>query len=111
MLSGESGQATLKETLLRICKAKGLSHSDITKLRLSEWLPRFDSIHNLASLELAFQETAAEMLFVDPLYFCMSGENAGNLFSLGTALKPIKELRLKHGVSLVLIHHTCKREE
>ena len=89
-------------------QGQGYSLSDVTQLYLSEWLPRFDSLQNLASIDLALQDTDAKVLIVDPTYFCMKGENAGNLFSQGEALRGIKDVCQKYGASLVLIHHTRK---
>ena len=111
MLSGESGLPTLKETLQRIAKSKGIALSDVTQLFLSEWLPRFDNLQNLASIDLALQDTGAKVLIVDPTYFCMRGENAGNLFSQGKACRGITEVCRNYHASLVLVHHTRKRSE
>ena len=111
LLSGESGLGTLKETLRRICKSKGIRLPDVEGLFLSEWMPRFDSDQNLASLDLTLQETKSEVLIIDPTYFCMRGDNAGNLFSQGESLRGIKELCQGHGVSLVLVHHSRKRSK
>ena len=111
MLSGESGLPTLKETLQRIAKSKGIALSDVTQLFLSEWLPRFDNLQNLASIDLALQDTGAKVLIVDPTYFCMRGENAGNLFSQGEALRGITEVCRNYHASLVLVHHTRKRSK
>ena len=112
MLSGESGEGTLKETFRRICKTKGTNFSKIKNLWLSsEWLPRFNRLEDLATLELFLQETKAELLIVDPTYFCMDGAGAGNIFIQGETLRPIKEICQKYGVSLVLVHHMRKRSK
>lgn len=49
------------------------------------------------------------MLIVDPAYLCMPGSDAGNLFVQGTLLRKVSDVCQRHGVGLILAHHTRKK--
>jgi hypothetical protein len=110
-LSGESGKATLQESARRICVSKGFNLSDIPpdKFHASDFTPRFNSVQDLDAIDRAIQETGCELLYVDPCYLCMPGADAGNVFIQGELLGRISAVCQKHGVCLVLLHHTRKK--
>jgi hypothetical protein len=104
-LSGESGLPTLRETALRICRAKEINLGDLDGLHVSTQLPVFENAESLQRLRRTIKVTGAGALFVDPVYLCMSGADAANLFSMGAQLRPISELCQQVGATLVLCHH------
>lgn len=109
MLSGESGLATIKETAHRISQSKGISLDGLDKLQWSEFLPLFNDDADLNAVERMIEESHCEVLFVDPVYLCMDGVDAGNIFVQGGKLRPIGEVCQRHGVTLILLHHTRKQ--
>ena len=109
VLSGESGLATLQETARRICKSMGVELPAIDNLHWSDFLPTFNNPQHLDALERLIQETGCEVLIVDPAYLCMPGTDAANLFIQGTLLRQVNDICQRHGVGLILAHHTRKR--
>ena len=109
ILSGESGMATLQESARRISAAMGIKLAAIANLFWSDFLPAFDNPRQMEALERAVQETGCEVLIVDPAYLAMPGTDAGNLFIQGALLRQVNDLCQRHGVGLILAHHTRKR--
>lgn len=109
LASAESGMATLQETARRICEAKELCLADIDNLFWTDWLPTLTSARHLDRLERTIEETACEVLFLDPVYLMMPGADASNLMTQGERLRPLSEICQRHRVSPILLHHTRKR--
>lgn len=111
VLSGESGLGTLQETAQRICKAMGVQLAELKNLVWSDVLPNLDNVRHLARLERMIQKTACEVLILDPAYLCMPGSDAGNLFVQGSLLRRVSDICQRHGVGMILAHHTRKRDK
>ena len=117
VLSGESGLSTLQETTRRICKAKRVTRGEMANFVISTWLPRLGDSkakhtrEALETLEQMVVEAGCEVLIIDPAYLCMPGNDAGNLMVQGERLALLSEVCQKHGVTLVLLHHTRKRRK
>jgi len=109
VLSGESGMGTLQETARRIGRAKDVRLPAVTNLYWSDFLPQLDSPRHLDAMERSIQETGCEVLVVDPLYLCLEGADAGNLFVQGALLRRVTDNCQRTGVAPVLCHHTRKR--
>ncbi len=109
MLSGESGLATIKETAQRISQSKGIPLAGIDKLNWSTFVPMFDNTVHMDAVERMIDEVQCEALLIDPVYLCMSGADAGNLFVQGRILQKVNDVCQRHGVTLLLIHHTRKQ--
>ena len=109
LLSGESGMSTLQETARRICQSKNVNLPDIKNLYWSDWLPQLDNAKQIDTLGQTIAETGAKVLIVDPLYLCMSGTDAGNLFVQGGKFTMLTGLCQRHAVTPILLHHTRKR--
>jgi hypothetical protein len=100
LISGESGEWTLQETALRICRAKGIQLQD-TDTHWDFRLPRLSVEEELAELNRGLAGGRFEVAIIDPLYLCLlSGESkasAANLFDMGPLLlvphKPSNEPR------------------
>ena len=111
ILSGESGLGTLQETARRVALSMDVQLSGIANLLWSDFLPQLEDARHLDALERMIAETKCEVLVVDPLYLCMSGADAANLFIQGSLLRRVSEICQRHGVALVLCHHTRKRSK
>jgi hypothetical protein len=108
-LSGESGLATIKETLRRICVAKITELADIgDRLLVSDWLPRFDNAKHMDALERWIETSGLEVVMIDPAYLCVPGEVASNLFLMGQTLRSVSDVFDRTGATLVLLHHARK---
>lgn len=109
-MSGESGEATLKETALRVCAAKGidLAEADVY------WgfrLPQLANAAELAALREAIVASKVEVLVIDPLYLSLlsgvggDGPQASNLYQMGPLLLAVAKTCLDVGCSPILAHH------
>ncbi len=109
--SGESGASTIRETALRIAKAKGLNLGDCS-VHWSFDLPRLSRADHLDVLRSVIRDRGIKVAIFDPLYLCLlSGETAGmasNLFGMGAILQPLSAFAQEAGVTLVVLHHFRK---
>ena len=111
LFSGESGAATLRETALRICAARGttLARSGVC------WgfdLPRLADPRDVEHLARLIDDQGLEVVLLDPLYLMLAGGaapiDAGNLFQVGPLLAEVTRACLEAGATLVLAHHARK---
>ncbi|HUY31850.1 MAG TPA: AAA family ATPase [Pirellulales bacterium] len=106
--SGESGMATLRETVARIALADGIDYRDIEGLTIGDELPTLGA--GRADVDRAdelLDTTGADVWMLDPAYLCVDADGReGSLFAVGAALRPVTELCQRRGVTLVLLHHT-----
>ncbi|MGE0535210.1 MAG: AAA family ATPase [Pirellulales bacterium] len=111
LLSGESGPATLQETAMRICAAKGRSLHE-AHVYWSFDLPQLSNPIDVDVLIEELQARSVGVAFIDPLYLCLlAGANdrqAQNLYDMGPLLRDISRACLEIGVTPVLVHHTTK---
>jgi hypothetical protein len=113
LLSGESGEFTLQETGLRICRAL-----DIDPLSLNiVWgfkLPSLANAEQVAALRQGLRERGIEVVIIDPAYLCLlagaTGREieAGNLFHMGPLLMTISQACLSVGCTPLLVFH-CRK--
>lgn len=108
IMTGESGLATVKETILRIALNMGIDPAKIDNLFITESLPRFGSPAHVEAVQAMVETRKIKALIVDPAYMCIDGADAGNLFIQGAQLREISEACRKNGCSLILAHHTRK---
>jgi hypothetical protein len=105
VISGESGQATIRDTARRIAQAKGV---DLRSCRV-RWgfrLPRLTSDEDLRALRAAVIEHAIEVAILDPLYLCLlagnrDGRQASNLFDMGPLLMSVGQTCLEAGAGCI----------
>jgi hypothetical protein len=109
--SGESGLGTIRETAMRIARAKGvrLEESD------TYWccdLPRLSSEVHLAAIGDVIAGRKIKVAVFDPLYLALlnadTAGSASNLFAMGSVLQPITRLGQKLGCTIMLLHHNRK---
>ena len=108
MMTGESGLPTIQETARRIARAAGHNFGDIANLIWSDKLPRFGDKVHLDAFEQLIQAEELEIVVIDPTYMALPGADAGNLFIQGELLFGMTEVCQRHGVTLILVHHTRK---
>jgi replicative DNA helicase len=111
VLSGESGQSTIKETAVQIARAKGVPLGACDVL----WgfdLPRLGVEEDLRALAAALRQEKVAVVFLDPAYLCLLSGNpdlqASNLFQVGPLLLAVSRVCLEVGATLVLVHHSTK---
>jgi hypothetical protein len=106
-MSGESGMGTLQETARRISATMGIAFGDLEdKLLWSDELPHFAHLGDLDGLDLLLQERKVDVLIVAPVYLCMDGEGAENIFKQGGTLRAFNEICQRNNVTLIIAHHT-----
>jgi len=110
LMSGESGAATIQETAKRIAQAKGERLEDFANVVWSFEVPQLGNQEHAAALRQFITEHALAVLILDPTYLMMMGlgNDAGNLFIVGSFLKGLAELSQETGCTVLLCHHLRK---
>src|SRR5262249_43211697 len=111
VLSGESGQVTIRDTALRVAKYKGVKLSACDVFWGFE-LPRLGVETDLQALATALRDNKVGVVFIDPAYLCQlagtPGLEANNMFQVGPLLLRVARICQEAGTTLVLVHHTTK---
>lgn len=111
LTSGESGGFTIKETALRICKAKGIRLED-TDTFWDFRLPKISKANELKLLTDGLASRRIEVAIIDPLYLCLlaggSEKNAANIYDMGEVLLEVSDACLSVGCTPILAHHSRK---
>jgi hypothetical protein len=111
VISGESGEATIRETARRICHSKRL---DLSRLNVfwSFMLPQVSREEQLDKLTDAITANGLEVVILDPLYLSLLAGNstasAANMFDMGPLLSNLSNACLNAGATPILVHHTKK---
>ena len=111
VISGESGEATIRETARRICHSKRL---DLSRLNVfwSFMLPQVSREEQLDKLAEAITANGLEVVILDPLYLSLLAGNAtasaANMFDMGPLLSNLSNACLNAGATPILVHHTKK---
>lgn len=109
IMSGESGQETISETLQRIVQSKKLAPDQLKDLSLCFQLPQLDNNSDLLELRRIIKSKELEVLILDPAYLALNlAESASNLFIVGDKLKQLSSLGQDTGCTILLVHHTRK---
>lgn len=115
LLSGESGEASIKDAARRICDAKGIGVGDANVV----WdftLPRISSDNDLIQLARVVTAYRCDVAIIDPAYLCLlaGGDGktqAGNVLQMGPLLGRLTSLMKGTGTTIGICHHTVKRLE
>ena len=107
---GESWDCmALRNQIAAITKQRGISTADMDGyLSFDPKLPRLTNAGDLATLRQALIKGAIDVVFIDPLYLCLTADsnlNATNIFDMGKALSGVGRVCGECGATLVLLHH------
>ena len=110
VLNGESGPATIQETIRRICIAKDVSPNDLGgRLSLGTTLPRLNDPGDLPMLGDAIRRHRHQVIIIDPLYLALlSGDTsrqATNLYDMGPLFAAVAHICLREGATPIFVHH------
>ena len=110
VMSGESGAATIQETARRIAWSKNWTLEHFTNVVWSFDVPQLGQLEHTEALRAFIMEHELEVLILDPTYLMMMGigQDAGNLFIVGSFLKSLGELAQETGCTPILCHHLRK---
>ena len=76
-------------------------------------LPQLANPKHLEGTEKTIQELGIRVLIIDPAYLCLlsgTSVNPGDVFAMGRILKPISEMGERTGCTIVIAHHTKKKD-
>ncbi len=112
MLSGESGAATIQETIRRVCASKMIEDPDDLPAFWGFVLPRLSWADDLNALAKAISDNGIELMLLDPLYLALLAGNtsgqASNLFDMGPILADATAACLEAGATPIFAHHNTK---
>ena len=103
--SGEGGPCVAQEYGRRIAASKGITLADVAQLRWCFTVPRLEDSRDLEEFCRVLDQTPAEVVFLDNLMLCLSGDKAGVVFYMGGVLGNVIRLCGERGVTPVFIHH------
>lgn len=110
IISGESGPATLRETALRICAAKGVRLQDLAdNLNFCFTLPTFSDVASMKRLIEDMERIRPEVAVIDPTYLSLGDVEASNMFQMGAAFRTVAEFLLSIGSTPLLVHHANRQ--
>ncbi len=110
MISAESGQRTIRETLRRVAVAKGWGLRFVERLRVAFDLPKLNDPTHLAAVRAWIRRERLDVAILDPAYLMLGGGEADerSVFSMGAALRRLVEAVQGLDCSPVIAHHTTK---
>lgn len=110
-VSGEAAPATIQETAMRICAARGV-RLESSNVLWSFRPPYLDQASALVEFGEQLQEHDVTVVIIDPLYVCLlptgQGADALNLFAVGPLLHRVGQTCLAAGATPLLVHHARK---
>jgi hypothetical protein len=112
MLSGESGEPTIRETYRRVCKARGIDPDELEGMLHFEFLlPKLSNCVQRDELTRVIKELAIDVVIIDPIYLCLISGGVGrvdsaNLFDMGPLLQQTIAACLP--ATALLVHHAKK---
>lgn len=106
--SGESGEPTLRETIARIAKSKGLTQKQLGGLTLTTKVPRFYVESEVAAFKSLIAECNARFVLIDPFAMGRSAAAATIDSVAYQELGNIAEACAENGATVVIIAHSTK---
>ncbi|MCP4549674.1 MAG: AAA family ATPase [bacterium] len=108
IMSGESGMATIQDTIRRVADAADRFPADLDNLLITEALPIIGEPDDMFALEKFLTGNEILALMIDCSYLAMPGDDTGNLHVVGGRLRSMNEVCNRTGCTLILLHHTTK---
>lgn len=107
IMTGESGEATVNETLKRIARAKWVELND--DLMVSHDLPRIEDPSHIRAFKQVLKAYRPEVVVLDPAYLMMTGDDAQSIFKTGAVLRNLADVCNGEGAGVAVCHHTRKK--
>lgn len=109
-ISAESGEETLQETAIRICRSKGIELSGLSDNLFWRFRPaQISEVSHIESLRAFILRNKITVLMIDPAYLSMGiGDDAKNQFLVGAVLQKLTALQADTGATVILAAHTNK---
>lgn len=112
LISAESGESVIVETLNRICIAKGLTSIEELSLRICFDSFRLQNTEDLALIQREIRASNATVVVIDPLYLMLlaggKDVNASNIYEMGPLMEKMSRSCLDAGATPILLHHFNK---
>ena len=108
LLSSESGCATLQESAVRICSAKGVHLADLGgQMHWGFRPPQLTAADHVLSLRQIIEQNQIDVLAIDPAYLSLNlaGNEASNQFAVGAVLMNLTTLQADTGATPILATH------
>lgn len=113
VLSAESGGATLRNTLQRVCTSKGITDHRLLNLHWGFQVPTLSNTAQLKQLGEVVRRYEIDAVLIDPFYLCLTDQKqaaqATNMFSMGPLLAALSQSCLQAGATPIVVHHTRKQ--
>jgi len=104
--SGEGGLSVIQDYARRVVEGRGWNLPDVAGLVFCDTLPQLTSLSHLDALQKFLMDWELRVVFLDPLYLAMPGDEPNNLMKQGKVLRYVNHVCLGCGVTPLLIHHT-----
>lgn len=116
VISGESGEATIQETMRRVCRSKGIEPADLEGFVFWGFkLPQLGDSEEMAAVGEFIRTNGIGCVVIDPLYLCLINGgrriDPANLFDVGPLLKQVCDVCIEAGATPLLVHHFRKNRE
>jgi hypothetical protein len=109
-ISGESGDATIKESCRRIARAAGREFRETQGWFYTPTLPRLANPADMSELGRKIKGEGIGILVIDPAYLCMDvGGRESSVFAMGSQLARVAEVCSKHRCTPIIAHHTTQQ--
>lgn len=109
MISGESGDLTLRAFMETWVREKGLPITDEYDIGLQYKLPDLSDQRHVKDLVEQLHELQCDTVILDPLYRSLRvGGDSSNVFQMGETLEEISSQLVPAGITPILIHHFRK---
>lgn len=113
ILSGESGEATIKADLIRIARARGLNAKagDLDNCFVDAVCPRLQSQDWLDEIRRVIDTHELRCLTIDPTYLAAAGVKQNDLSAVAAMLEPVSRIIQDTGCTIIMVHHNRKVSE
>lgn len=109
IFSGESGRRPLKKMVRRSCRFLGVDWGSLEgRLLLSTELPQCADMRDMLEFAALIKDWKPDVVMVDPVYLCLSGDDTANLSKQGGLLRRIYDVCKMEEALLMLAHHARK---
>jgi len=107
MFTIESGEYMIKDTCLRVAKAKSISKAEwADQIHFHcDWAPTAGNSEHIDILRLMIRDTEADVVILDPTYLMIDGDNMANIQKQGTELRNLADAVLTEGATPLLVDH------